>query len=174
MAVAILVVALLPALLIAAAVSDLLSYTIPNVITGGMLLLFVPFLILVSLSGQGIGWSEIGLHLLAGAIGLVAGMVFFAAGWVGGGDAKLFAAVLLWFGFDALPDYAIAAAIFGGVLTLALLMLRQVPLPSFLVRQPWFARLSDQKAGVPYGVSLALAALAILPDTHVFQIAAAS
>jgi len=59
---------------------------------------------------------------------------------------------------------AVAASILGGVLTLALLALRQVPLPAFLVKQPWFARLSDPTAGVPYGVALALAALYIADE----------
>lgn len=171
MTVAIVVVALLPALLVAAAVSDLMSYTIPNVIPAAMLLLFIPFVLLVAVSGHDLGWAEIGLHLVAASLGLVVGMAMFAAGWVGGGDAKLFAAALLWLGWDALFDYTIAASIAGGALTLALLALRQVPLPSFLVKQPWLARLSDRKAGIPYGVALALAALLVLPETHLFQIA---
>ena len=173
MSIAFLVIAVLPALLVAAAVCDLMSYTIPNVIPGAMILLFGLFMILIGATGQGMSWSESGLHLLAGVIGLAAGMGFFAAGWVGGGDAKLFAAALLWLGWDALFDYAIMASIFGGVLTFALLALRQLPLPVFLIKQPWIARLSDHKGDVPYGVALALAALLVLPDTRVFEIASA-
>jgi prepilin peptidase CpaA len=150
-----------------------MSYTIPNVIPGAMIALFISFMIIVALSGHGMSWSEIGLHLLGGAIGLAAGMALFAAGCIGGGDAKLFTAAVLWLGWDALLEYTIMASILGGVLTLALLVLRQVPLPAFLVKQTWFRRLSDQKAGVPYGVALAVAALLVLPDTRIFQIASA-
>lgn len=174
MSVAFLVVAVLPALLVAAAVCDLMSYTIPNAIPGAMILLFALFMIVIVVTGPGMSWSETGLHLLAGAIGLSVGVAFFAAGWVGGGDAKLFAAALLWLGWDALFDYAIMAAILGGVLTFGLLGLRQLPLPVFLVKQPWIARLSDHKGDVPYGVALALAALLVLPETRVFEIASAS
>jgi len=170
MTVAILVMAVLPALLAAAGAFDLMSYTIPNIIPGAMIALFIPFMVIIALSG-GMSWSEIGLHLLGGAVGLAAGMALFAAGWVGGGDAKLFAAAMLWLGWDALLEYTIMASILGGVLTFALLALRRVPLPSFLVKQPWLAHLSDHKAGVPYGVALAAAALLVLPDTRVFQIA---
>jgi len=173
MSVAILM-AVLPALLAAAAVSDLTTYTIPNVIPGAMILLFVAFLIIVALGGHGMSWRETGLHVLAGSLGLLAGMGMFAAGWIGGGDAKLFAAALLWLGWDALFDYAIMATLLGGALTFGLLAFRRLPLPSFLVKQAWLARLSDHKAGVPYGVALALAALLVLPDTRVFQMASAS
>ncbi len=173
MTVAILVMAVLPALLAAAGAFDLMSYTIPNIIPGAMIALFIPFIIVIALGG-GMSWSEIGLHLMCGALGLAAGMALFAAGWVGGGDAKLFAAALLWLGWDALLDYTIMASILGGVLTLVLLALRRMPLPSFLVKQPWLAHLSDHKAGVPYGVALAMAALLVLPDTRIFQIASAS
>jgi prepilin peptidase CpaA len=174
MTVAFLLVVVLPALLVAAAVYDLMSYTIPNPITGAMILLFVAFIVLVALTGNALSWNDVGLHLLAGLLGLAVGMGMFAAGWIGGGDAKLFAAALLWLGWDVLLDYAILASLLGGLLTLALLLLRQIPLPVFLVRQSWIARLSDPKAGVPYGVALAMAALFVLPDTHLFDIVSAS
>jgi prepilin peptidase CpaA len=174
MTVAFFLVVALPALLVAAAVYDLMSYTIPNPLTGAMILLFAAFVLVVALTGQALSWNAISLHLLAGSLGLVVGIGMFAAGWVGGGDAKLFAATLLWLGWDVLLDYAILAALLGGLLTLVLLVLRQIPLPAFLIKQAWIARLSDPKAGVPYGVALALAALLVLPDTHLFDIASAS
>ena len=43
--------------------------------------------------------------------------VFFALGWIGGGDAKLAAATALWLGFDHLLKYLLYASLFGGVLT---------------------------------------------------------
>ena len=69
-------------------------------------------------------------HLGAGAAVLVAAFACFAMGWVGGGDAKVAAAVALWFGFDHLLNYLIYASLFGGALTLLLLQFRQWPLPS--------------------------------------------
>jgi prepilin peptidase CpaA len=173
MIVAFLLVVALPGLLVAAAVYDLMSYTIPNPITGAMILLFAAFVVVVVFTGQAPGWTAIGWHLLAGFLGLAVGMAMFAAGWIGGGDAKLFAAALLWLGWDVLLDYAVIASLLGGLLTLVLLLLRQIPLPIFLVRQSWIARLSDPKAGVPYGVALAIAALLVLPDTQFFDIVSA-
>jgi prepilin peptidase CpaA len=77
----------------------------------------------------------------------------------------------LWLGWDFMFDYALIASILGGALTLGLLMLRQIPLPAFMVGQPWLVRLTDPKSGVPYGVALAIAALTILPNTEIFRLA---
>jgi prepilin peptidase CpaA len=166
------VVVVLPALLAAAAVLDLISFRIPNAIPAAMIILFFVFLIAAYLGGHAIGWSDAGWHVLAGTLGLCIGIALFAAGWVGGGDAKLFAAAVLWFGWDiVLLDYVVMTSILGGALTLALMTLRRFPLPSFLMKHEWFARLSDPKAGIPYGIALALGALFVLPDSSVFQIA---
>jgi prepilin peptidase CpaA len=174
MSVAILLVAIVPALLMAAAFFDLTTYTIPNLLPAGLVVLFAVFMITLAAGGHPMAWSDIGLHLFAGLVGLFLGVGMFAVGWVGGGDAKLFAAALLWLGWESLYEYVILALLLGGVLTMALVVLRRVPLPRVLAEQPWFARLADAKAGVPYGVSLAIAALQVLPDTEVFRIAAVS
>jgi prepilin peptidase CpaA len=54
---------------------------------------------------------------------------------------------------------------------LALLFLRRVPLPPFLMKYEWLARLADKNAGIPYGVALASAALMVLPRTELFRAA---
>jgi prepilin peptidase CpaA len=174
MAVSILLVAILPALLVAAAIFDLTSYTIPNILPAAMLVLFAAFLLTISFNGHSLSWGDTWLHLLAGAVALIAGMALFAAGWIGGGDAKLFAMACLWLGWDAMLEYALMASLFGGMLTIALLALRRIPLPPLLSAQPWLARLADRNSGVPYGVALAIAALVVLPDTELFRIAATS
>jgi prepilin peptidase CpaA len=174
MTVSMLLVAILPALLIAAAVFDLTSFTIPNILPAAMLALFAAFMLATTLNGHSLSWSDTWPHLLAGAVALVAGMGMFAAGWIGGGDAKLFAMACLWLGWDSMLEYALMASVFGGMLTIALLTVRRLPLPPVVSAQPWLARLVDPNSGVPYGVALAIAALVILPDTELFRIAATS
>jgi prepilin peptidase CpaA len=95
----------------------------------------------------------------------VAAFIFFSQGWIGGGDAKLAAATALWFGFDHLLDYMIYASLFGGVLTLAILQFRKLPLPAFIARQQRITRLHEPDGGVPYGIALAAAALLVYPKT---------
>ena len=174
MTVSILLVAILPALLVAAAIFDLASFTIPNMLPAAMFALFAAFLLATMLNGHGLSWSETWPHLLAGGVALVASMALFAAGWVGGGDAKLFAMACLWMGWDSMFEYTLVASLLGGILSIALLVLRKFPLPSVLAVQPWLARLADRDSGVPYGVALAMAALVVLPDTELFRIAATS
>ena len=161
-----LVLVLVPAALIAAAGWDLASFTIPNFIQGVLLVGFAIFAVATSMTLGVLGW-----HLLAAGIGFALGFTLFALGVVGGGDAKLFACVSLWFGLSNLLDFAIFASLFGGVLTLALLAFRKLPMPGLLARQNWLLRLHDNKAGIPYGVALASGAFAVLPYTEVFRAA---
>jgi prepilin peptidase CpaA len=166
MAAELLVLIVLPALLVAAAGWDIASFTIPNFL---QLALIGAFLVFVLATGMGV--PVIAGHLLAGFLGLLVGFTLFALGYIGGGDAKLFACVLLWLGFANLVEYTLIASALGGFLTLAILGLRQMPLPTPLISQSWISRLHDARSGIPYGVALAAGAFVILPQTEIFRIA---
>jgi prepilin peptidase CpaA len=166
MAAEVLVLIVLPALLVLAAGWDIASFTIPNFL---QVALIVAFGVFVAAAGMAPG--AIGAHLLAGFLGLVVGFTFFALGYIGGGDAKLFACVVLWLGFSNLLDYAVIASLMGGALTLLLIGVRSLPLPPVLTEQAWIRRLHDAKGGIPYGVALAAGAFVVLPQTEIFRIA---
>lgn len=159
-----LVLVLVPAVLIAAAGWDLASFTIPNFLQAVLLAGFAAFVLATGMHMAALGW-----HLLAALIGLAVGFTLFALGIVGGGDAKLFASVSLWFGFPDLIDYALIASLFGGVFTLLVLGFRKLPIPQLLAQQSWLMRLHDQKSGIPYGVALSSGALFLLANTEVFR-----
>jgi len=165
----VLVFVVLPVLLIAAAGWDLASFTIPNFLSLALIALFAVFATCAGLSWHAVGW-----HLLAGLLGLCIGFVLFALRYIGGGDAKLFAAVALWLGFSDLLPYALLASIFGGLLTLLLLALRHWPLPTVLLKQRWILNLHDSRSGIPYGVALAAGAFVLLPYTEIFRLAASA
>ena len=152
---------LFPALMAFAAASDLFTMTISNRVS---LALVASFLALAPLSGM--GGTDFLMHLGAGATVLVAAFSCFAMGWVGGGDAKLAAAAALWFGFAQLMNYLLYASLFGGALTILLLQIRQWPLPYALHGQAWLIRLHDKHSGIPYGIALAIGALAVYPQTE--------
>jgi prepilin peptidase CpaA len=152
---------LFPALMAFAASSDLLTMTISNRIT---LALFAGFFVLAVLSGM--EQHQLLSHIGAGLTVLVVTFVFFARGWIGGGDAKLAAVTALWFGFDQLLEYALYASLLGGVLTFAIIRFRLLPLPQVLARHAWLSRLHQLDSGVPYGIALAAAALLIYPETQ--------
>jgi len=162
----IVILTIFPALLVIAAVSDLLTFKIPNWISIGLLGLFVVVAPFAELS-----WTIIASHLVLGVVLLLVGMVMFSMNLLGGGDAKLLAAVGLWTGWLALPVYLLWAAIMGGILALTLIMFRKTPLIAGMEATPWIARLHDKQAGIPYGIALAAGALIALPQTVWFALA---
>ena len=136
--------------LVWAAVSDIRHYIIPNrtvAIIGAAYFLFAcsmpwPFAI-----GGG----------LAGLIVFSVAALFFARGWMGGGDAKLMTAAALWAGFSDLSTFALVTSVTGAGLGIFMLTpaRRVMPAPSpealSLARQP-----------MPFGVPIAAGGLAVL------------
>ena len=80
---------------------------------------------------------------------LAVAFVFFARGWIGGGDAKLAAATA--FGSASISCWPIFvyASLFGGVLTLLMIRFRLVPLPAFLARQEWASACTGSTPACP-------------------------
>jgi len=152
---------LFPAIMAFAASSDLLTMTISNRVS----LILVGGFFALALMG-GLSAAEMLSHIGAAGVVLAVAFGFFTRGWIGGGDAKLAAATALWLGFDHLLPYLLYASLLGGAMTLALIQFRQAPLPGWLARQEWVQRLHRKDGGVPYGIALAAAALAVYPDTQ--------
>ena len=142
-----------------AAATDLLTMTIPNRLSIG---LCVAFFALAPVAG--LGWQDILSHLGTGSAMLLAGILLFSLGWLGGGDAKLLAVASLWLGFDQLVMFLAYVAAFGGVLAVLVLAYRSTP-ASALPLPGWAARLHTKGEGMPYGVAIAAGALVIYPAT---------
>lgn len=160
MSLAVFVLLLFPAAMAFAAAYDLFTMTIPNWLSVALVAGFfclAPFV--------GLDLTAASMHVALGVAMLVVSFTMFAMGWIGGGDAKFFAAAALWMGPAHLLDYAVVTAVLGGMLTLALITLRTVPLPAGLGEQPWIARLHNADGGVPYGIALAGGGLLVYPQT---------
>jgi len=157
-----------PALVILAAVKDLISYTIPNWISLALAALFLPAALMVGLSLNDIGVSAaIGFGLLCVGIGM------FAMNWVGGGDAKLMAAAGLWLGSSSVLHFVLFTALAGGALALLLVSARNTPLAVLTLRGPgWVQRLAEKGAPAPYGVAICFGALAAFPMSRMVTAAA--
>lgn len=149
------------ALVLTGAVRDLISYIIPNWISGAILAL-LPIAILAA----DLPLATAGLHVAIGVGVLVAAMAMFAFRWIGGGDAKLFAAAAFWMGWPAVTDFMLWTALTGGLLALVLMSMRRAPLrPMILLGPPWLVRLSEPGGAAPYGVAIAVGALMALPKS---------
>jgi prepilin peptidase CpaA len=158
-----------PALVIVGALKDATSYTIPNWISAVLILAFFP-----AAFALGAAPAAIGVHAAIGAVALVTGIAMFALGWIGGGDAKLFAAAGLWLGWPAASTYLFVTCIAGGVLAVGLLNLRSTQMRSLVqMGPPWFVRLATPGENVPYGLAIAVGALVAFPGSTLMQAFAA-
>ncbi len=150
--------AVLPACLLWAAFSDALTMTIPNrlnLILAGSL---IPFGLLLGLSP-----AEWGLHLGVGALALIVGMALFAVRALGGGDAKLLAASLLWLANGAILPYILFTAVAGGALSLIIILARKY-LGLYSGHAPsWLRRHLEPKGDIPYGIALCIGGLMAIP-----------
>jgi len=148
-----------PAMVILAALKDVASYTIPNWIPLTLIAAFP-----LAALAVGLPLPAMGTAALAGVIALFAGMAMFAARWIGGGDAKLFAAAALWLGLPAATSYIFFTCLAGGLLAGLLLAMRSARMRPVLAAGPgWLAKLSEPGGAVPYGVAIAVGALAAFP-----------
>lgn len=150
-------------LLLLASGTDLAKMTISNRLVGAIVVSFLVYAL-----AEGWPTATIGLHLAVSLIALLLTFVAFALGWMGGGDAKLISATALWFGpTAALWDYLFLSSLFGGVLTLVLILARARYKPT--TGQASLDRLLSPASGVPYGVALGLAGVVVAlrsPDFH--------
>jgi prepilin peptidase CpaA len=144
------IVVIFPALMAISLSMDLLTMTIPNWISVALVLAYFAFAVL-----GGLPVHDILLNFACASTILSVAFFMYCLKWIGGGDAKLAAATALWMGWGLVLDYGVAAAIGGGVLSLILLSMRIVRLPTVLARCAWVARLHDKETGVPYGIALA-------------------
>ena len=154
-----------PALVIIAGLTDVTSFTIPNRISVILALAFLP-----AAFALGLAPGVVGINIAVGAAGLVAGMAMFALGWIGGGDAKLFAVAGLWIGWPAALPFMLVTALAGGALALILLNARSQMLRPYLGEAPgWVGKLVQPGGDVPYGAAIAVGALVAFPQCALMQ-----
>ena len=128
--------------MLASATLDLRSRRLPNWLNLAVAMGFLPWA-----WSTGLPWNDVAIHLVVGAMVLAVGFGLFATGVIGGGDAKLGAAVALWIGFSSeLLRFFIAMALAGGVLAIFALI--------------WQAAAHQRLTrALPYGVAIGVAGL---------------
>jgi prepilin peptidase CpaA len=96
-------------ILIWAAISDALRLRIPNNVPLALLALYPLYLVSSGDAMQGL--PSLGVAAIVFALGFV----FFARGWMGGGDVKLLSVGALWAGPHLIGDFLVMASLVGGV-----------------------------------------------------------
>jgi len=147
---------------IMAAVNDALSMKIPNMISLALLAGFVlitPF--------AWVDFATFGEHVLVGLGVFAVAFGMFAAGWLGGGDAKLLAATAFWWQTADLFPYLLVTALAGGALAVFLMLGRRY-IPVGVLTSPWLYRMFKDETKMPYGIALAIGALVTLPKSQIY------
>jgi prepilin peptidase CpaA len=83
-------------------------------------------------------------------LALIVGMVLFSRGWVGGGDAKLYAAAALWFNWESAAVLIFLTGVAGLLLAFLFIGARITGLRKNVSRK-------DRR--IPYGVAIAAGAI---------------
>lgn len=158
------ILVIFPLCMAMAAFSDLLTMTIPNRLS---IILLTAFVAIAPLTG--ISMYDFLLHISAAAATFGVCFTLFAFGIMGGGDAKILTASAVWFGLtESLLAYIAYVGIFGGFLSLIVLMLRanhnliivsRVPIPETMLHAK----------KVPYGIAIGAAAFMAFPASPLVQ-----
>jgi prepilin peptidase CpaA len=145
-------VAMLALMLLAAAMWDLKSRTIPNMLNAAIAAGAVPFW---WASGLAL-WPDIALHVAVAAGVFAIFALAFAVGAMGGGDVKMVAAVALWMPYQAVLLLLVVMSIAGGALTIAMVVRHRLAK-------------AEHKIEVPYGVAIAFGGLWLISERFLYQ-----
>lgn len=159
------ILVIFPLCMAVAAFSDLFTMTIPNRVS---VILLASFIVIAPLAGM--SFVELGWHLLAGAAVFAVVFVLFALNTMGGGDAKVLTASAVWFGFnDSLIVYMGDVAVFGGALTLLILLIRSQRNLIAAVGLPVPGTFLQQKK-IPYGIAIGIGGFVAYPESPLMQL----
>lgn len=141
--------ALLVALCLAACLLDLRVRRLPNLLcaitaVAGLTqaVLFAP---------PETAWYWFALH---GLVALLAGVALYALGWIGGGDAKFYAALACWLPFARAPLLLVSVCLVGLALLIVWFVVRRVQ-----GKKISMGRSGDDAAKLPFGIAIALGGL---------------
>lgn len=163
--IAYLIISIFPAALLVAAANDIYEFKIPNWIS-------IILVCAYPACGLAVGAapSVIFEGLLIGAAALVVGFALFAGKIVGGGDAKLLAAISPWVGLGAMGVFLFYTAFAGLVLAIGVSMFRKLPVLPVYARAPWLIEFHSRGRDLPYAVALGAGGLLSFSQTPFFQL----
>ena len=139
----------LAALLVAAAIIDVRTFTISNRLNLVVALLAPVYWLSIALSP----WPGVAIQLAAATGVFLLFAVAFFAGMMGGGDVKLAAALALWFPPASTLQFIVWMSLAGGALTLGLVLWHR-------------ANRRNGRPEIPYGVAIAFGGLVILAQPY--------
>ncbi len=151
------------------AVYDVWFLKIPNLLVYIIAALFVPV---------AIAWYppiSVLIHVAVCAAALLVGGALFHFGHIGGGDAKLFAAAMLWAGAEFASAYLFAFGVISLLATVAVLLLRpltlwlNIHLHLIVKDSRYFPKSLEAGATIPFGVPMCIASIWLATELPIFR-----
>ena len=147
-------------ILVFAAIGDFRTRRIPNRLVLVLVLLGIGFSIAKAPLGHGALAAGEGI-----LVGLLCWLPFYAFGWIGAGDVKLYAAAGAWLGPAGALEGALVAALFGAILSLVWMLKAHgvkdtVDALGLAAASPaLLSATGGKRSTLPYGVALASGAI---------------
>ena len=132
--------------MVAAGLEDAARYRISNIVT---LVVLIGAIVAAVIEGPSLAlWQNAAVLVLI----LVLGTAAFSAGWLGGGDVKLFAAAGVWFDIPWSLRFVALVFLAGGLVSIVYLLTRPL-------RARRFGK--TRSAQIPYGIAIAVGMIAM-------------
>ncbi|MFC3637992.1 prepilin peptidase [Camelimonas fluminis] len=139
-------------LMATAALQDIVQMKISDIIPVALIAMFAVTPLPEPVTWAGAGWR---IAIALAIFFAFAGVNFFNL--MAGGDVKLITAASLWFepGYGTFT-FVVLTTVCGGLLALAHIALRALPLPVALHRLAWIGAIQAGQNVIPYGVGIAI------------------
>ncbi len=144
-----------------AAWSDFRGFRIPNIVSLVILGMFiVTYAGLSALGEREIIFMPLKSHIGAALLVLVVTLAMFALKQFGAGDSKFATVIALWVGLSGLVPFLLYMSLAGGVIAIISLVLKKKKIFTNPPEGSWIDKAQQGYPSVPYGIALALGALA--------------
>ena len=149
-----------PFLLVYAAIGDFMTMRIPNWLNLSIFLLFFPAAFLAGMSMEQFMW-----HAITFVLTLLVGFVLSMTIRFGGGDAKMMAALSIWFNGQSLALFLAYSGIAGGILAIVMKIWQVMRIEDSVWNNGRLSRVLFKELDLPYGIAFASGALLAFPNS---------
>tara|TARA_R110001592_G_scaffold20926_20_gene84792 strand:- start:14343 stop:14855 length:513 start_codon:yes stop_codon:yes gene_type:complete len=138
-----------------AGVSDFRTLKIPNMYSVYVMVSFFIAFFALYIGGQEHVFSALPMHILSALVTFLVTFILFGLKLLGAGDSKFATACSIWVGLKYLPIYLFFMTLFGSVLGIVALYLKNKKPFKSPIEGSWIAQVQNGASKVPYGIAIA-------------------
>lgn len=139
-----------------AAISDFRTMKIPNMFSVYVIGAFFVAYTALYIGGQDKVFGPIYMHLLSAGVTFLVTFILFGLKLLGAGDSKFATACAIWVSAKYLPIYLFFMTLFGSVLGIVALYLKNKKPFKSPTDGSWIAQVQNGASKVPYGIAIAV------------------